>query len=84
MREISDNSPPDDIDAIYRELKKGIGHEHVNDDNVFALIERAELDGNQLIAQELREWQSPCRPDSSGMPSTIAPTRGFNKENAKR
>lgn len=73
-----------EIDEIYRQLKRGVGREHVNDDNVAALIERAVLDGNQLIAQELREWQTPCRPDSSGLPSTIAPTPGFNRENAKR
>lgn len=73
-----------DLDEIYRQLKRGVGHEHVNDDNVFALIERASLDGHRLLEQELREWQAPCRPDSSGLPSTIAPTPGFNRANAKR
>ncbi|WP_119155503.1 hypothetical protein [Caldimonas tepidiphila] len=85
MQEIDQQpGPGSDLDEIYRQLKRGIGHEHVNDDNVFALIERAERDGNALIAQELREWQAPCRPDDRGLPSTVAPTRGFNRENAKR
>lgn len=70
-----------EIEDVYRKLTKGLGHELVNDDNVFALIRRAEQDGHTVLAQELREWQSPCNPDS---PSTIAPTPGFNKENAKR
>lgn len=68
------------IEEIYRQLVKGLGHEHVNDDNVFALIERAEQDGRSVLAQELREWQSPCQPDTSG---TTAQTPGFNKENVK-
>lgn len=86
MQKPKPNGPDrqEDLDEIYRQLKRGLGHQHVTDDNVSALIERAELDGNALIAQELREWQNPCRPDSSGMVSTIAPTRGFNRENAKR
>ena len=87
MRELEDTQMPgpmNDLDEIYRQLKRGVGHEHVNDENVGALIERADLDGNQLIAQELREWRSPCRPESAGIISTIAPTRGFNRENAKR
>lgn len=51
---------PEDIDHVYRELRKGLGHELVTDDNVQALIERAEADGHQVLAEELREWQSPC------------------------
>lgn len=51
---------PDEIDHVYRELRKGLGHELVTDANVKPLIERAEADGHQLLAQELREWQSPC------------------------
>jgi hypothetical protein len=48
------------IDQIYEKLTQGLGHEFVNDDNVFALIERAERDRHTVLAQELREWQSPC------------------------
>ena len=76
------NTQPDAME-IYRRLKRGVGHELVNDDNVFELIELAAQDGHRLIEQELREWQAPCSDGSNGVPSTIAPTRGFNKENAK-
>ncbi len=69
-----------EIEDIYRALTRGLGHERVNDDNVFDLIRRAEEDGRSVLAQELREWQSPCNP---GAPSTIAPTPGFNRENKK-
>ena len=73
MQDATNPGQTADIDEIYRQLKRGLGHQHVNDDNVFELIDRAERDGQQVLAQELREWQSPCRPDSSGMPSTMAP-----------
>ena len=49
-----------DIDNVYRQLRQGLGHELVNDDNVFELIRRAEQDGHPVLAQELREWQAPC------------------------
>jgi len=75
-----DNSDPQ---YIYRQLKLGLGHELVNDANVFELIELARLDGHKLLEKELREWQAPCSPDDEGPPSTIAPTRGFNRENVK-
>lgn len=73
----------EDIAAIYRLLRKGLGHERVNDGNVFALIERATRNGHTQLATELREWQAPCSDGSEGVPSTIAPTRGFNRDNAK-
>jgi len=69
-----------EIEDIYRALTRGLGHERVTDDNVFDLIRRAEEDGRSVLAQELREWQSPCNPDA---PSTIAPTPGFDRENKK-
>ena len=68
------------VEDIYRQLVKGLGHEHVNDQNVWALIRRAEQDGHTVLATELREWQSPCGTD---VPSTVAPTPGFNKEHVK-
>jgi hypothetical protein len=69
-------------DEIYARLKRGVGRELVNDDNVFALIERAERDHHTILATELREWQAPCS-SVQEVPSTIAPTRGFNRENVK-
>lgn len=69
-----------EIEDIYRALTRGLGHERVNDDNVFDLIRRAEQDGRVVLAQELREWQAPCSPDA---PGTGAPTPGFNRENRK-
>lgn len=84
MQYANGSASPDDIQQIYRQLKKGLGHEFVNDDNVFALIELASLDGHKLLEQALREWQAPCSDGSNGVPSTIAPTRGFNREHVKR
>ncbi|HET9642462.1 MAG TPA: hypothetical protein VFP68_03670 [Burkholderiaceae bacterium] len=74
---------PEELLAIYRKLKKGVGHELVTDENVFALIDIAARDGNKHIEALLREWQSPCSDGSEGVPSTIAPTKGFNRENVK-
>ncbi len=76
-----DSATPE-IQTIYRQLEKGLGHELVNDDNVFALIDLAKHHGHQLLAQELHEWQAPCStPDDR--PRTITPTGGFNKENVR-
>ncbi len=69
------------LEYTYQQLVKGAGRELVNDDNVDALIRRAEQDGHRVLATELREWQAPCGQD---VPSTIAPTAGFNRENVKR
>jgi hypothetical protein len=79
---VSTQPSADDIETIYRRLIRGLGHELVNDDNVAALIKRALQDEHTVLVQELREWQMPCGP-GGGLPSTIAPTRGFNKENAR-
>jgi hypothetical protein len=70
------------INEIYAQLVRGFGHQHVDDDNVFALIAQAERDGHQILATELREWQAPCSRVET-VPSTMAPTRGFNRENVK-
>src|SRR5436190_23320806 len=37
---------PEDIERLYRQLCRGLGHELVTDDNVQALIVRAEQDGH--------------------------------------
>ena len=76
-----DTSP--ELQHIYRQLKLGLGHELVNDDNVFALIAIAHEDGHQLLETELREWQAPCSDSNDGPRPTMAPTPGFNKINAK-
>jgi hypothetical protein len=72
-----------DPQHIYRQLKLGLGHELVNDANVLDLIALARNDGNQSLATELREWQAPCSDSNDGPRPTMAPTRGFNKDNAK-
>jgi hypothetical protein len=85
-RTMNDATKPgatEDVQEIYRLLKRGLGHDLVNDVNVFELIQIAARDGHKLLEQELREWQAPCDPNSSGLPSTIAPTRGFNREHVK-
>lgn len=50
----------DDLDSVYGQLVKGVGHEFVTDDNVDALAQRAEQDGHPILATELREWKAPC------------------------
>jgi hypothetical protein len=77
-------APNDELLQIYQELKTGRGHHRVNDQNVFQLAAIANHYGDPLIEQLLREWQAPCSDGSNGVPSTIAPTRGFNRDNAKR
>jgi len=77
-------APNDELLAIYQELKTGRGHHRVTDDNVFQLAAIASHYGDRLIEQLLREWQAPCSDGSNGVPSTIAPTRGFNRDHAKR
>ena len=79
MKAQNDSTDPQ---HIYRQLKLGVAHELVNDQNVFELIALAERDGNRLLATELREWQAPCGTHGRE-PGTLAPTRGFNRENVK-
>ena len=80
MKTQNDSTDPQ---HIYRQLKLGLGHELVNDDNVFALIAIAKQDGHQVIETALREWQAPCSDSKDGPRPTMAPTPGFNKLNAK-
>ncbi|MEF7617614.1 hypothetical protein V4F39_27135 [Aquincola sp. MAHUQ-54] len=68
------------IEDVYRQLVKGVGRERVTEANAPALIRRSEQDGHHVLAEELREWLNPAKP---GRPATGAPTRGFNKDNAK-
>jgi hypothetical protein len=75
--------PSEELREIYHRLKIGFGHELVNDDNVFALIDMAMRYGDKHIEQQLREWQAPCSDGSEGVPSIVPPTRGFNKNNTK-
>ena len=44
-----------EIEDIYRQLEKGLGHELVNDDNVHALIRRAEQDGHEDDGDDHRQ-----------------------------
>jgi hypothetical protein len=86
MKEVRDNGSASDIDGIYRQLKKGLGRELVNDDNVFELIDLAARDGERILEQELREWQAPCGTEPDGGPGGLhhlPPNPGFNKLNAK-
>ncbi|MCO5099407.1 MAG: hypothetical protein M9885_00675 [Burkholderiaceae bacterium] len=69
-----------EIEDIYRDLTRGLGHERVDDRNVFDLIRRAEEDGRKVLAQELREWQAPCDPDKS---DTSARAPGVDAESKR-
>ena len=57
---MSETQHTQDIEEIYQKLVKGLGHEFVTDENVHALIQRAQADGHTVLATELHEWQSPC------------------------
>jgi hypothetical protein len=69
-----------EVEDVYRLLCKGLGHERVTDDNVWALIRRAEQDGHTILATELREWQAPC---GTG-PSTLPPADVSRPPQAQR
>lgn len=75
-------TPDSDPEAIFRELKTGLGHELVTDANVDAIIDVAKRHGHQLLEQELREWRSPCG-ERDGALRTSEPRPTFNKANAK-
>lgn len=47
-----------DLDSIYDNLVHGVGHEHVTEGNVEALMLRAAADHHPVLAEELREWRS--------------------------
>jgi hypothetical protein len=64
---------PGETERIYRELRKGLGHELVTEQNVKALIARAQQDGHGILAEELREWASGCGgPPASPLPGSPA------------
>lgn len=75
--------PTDEVKEIYRQLRLGMAHERVNDENVDTLIDMAARNDDTELETLLREWAAPCDTDDE-MPSVISPTAGFNKENAKR
>ena len=54
----SKQTPP--VDEIYRQLRKGLGHEHVTLANVDELIQRADADKQEVLAEELREYKADC------------------------
>jgi hypothetical protein len=72
-----------DTDQVYQALRRGVGRELVNDDNVHALIRRAQAEGHPILAEELREWQAPCGGSATPMPPTGAPRPTFNQANKK-
>lgn len=84
MQEARSFPPGGDVEAIYQQLKRGMGHEHVNDDNVFTLINMAVRYGDEHIEQLLREWQAPCDPEPDNTPGLSPPTPGFNRQHTKR
>ena len=72
-----------EAEAIFRQLKLGLGHELVTDANVDAVLEVARRHGHVLIEQELHEWRSPCGDPTVDGPKTSAPQPPFNKANAR-
>ena len=61
----SPSAPSDgeDIQAIFRLLKRGAGREKVSDANVDALIALAKEHGQVQLEYLLREWRSDCGED---------------------
>ena len=57
---MNDTDHAQDIEDVYQLLLKGVGHELVTEQNVDALIRRAEGEGHPVLAEELREWIAPC------------------------
>lgn len=49
-----------DLQYVYGQLRKGLGHELVTDANALELAAMAARDGHTILEQELREWQAPC------------------------
>ena len=82
MRNQPFTEPSDELKEIYRQLKLGMAHERVNDENVETLIAMAMRNGDTQVETLLREWAAPCE-DDADMPSVIAPTPGFDKANVK-
>ncbi|HLU76558.1 MAG TPA: hypothetical protein VKZ48_01490 [Burkholderiales bacterium] len=82
MRNQPFTEPSDELKEIYRQLKLGVAHERVNDENVETLIDMAARNGDTELETLLREWAAPCD-DGDDTPSVIAPTPGFNKTNVK-
>lgn len=71
-----------EIDRVYQALRRGTGRELVNDDNVQALIRRAQAEGHPVLAEELREWQAPC--GGAATPTrTGEPRPTFNQSHKK-
>jgi len=70
-----DDAQLQDVEDIYTQLRKGLGHERVTDANVDALVRRAEQDGHGILAQELREWKASCNARSDAPNTTRAVKR---------
>ena len=49
-----------DVEAVYRDLVKGVGREKVTEANAAQLIQLAERDKHTVLAEELREWAMGC------------------------
>jgi len=60
MSHATDTFQEEDIHTVYAQLKRGRGHELVNDDNIFTLIAMAKRYGDVTLEEELSEWQSDC------------------------
>ena len=56
MSHATDTLLEEDIHAVYARLKRGLGHELVNDDNIFSLIALAKRYGDVTLEEELSEW----------------------------
>ena len=54
----------DDVEAIFEQLKQGVGREWVTNDNVDRLVNIAQREGHQMVELLLREWRSSCGEDA--------------------
>jgi len=68
---------PNDLPAIYRALRRGVGHEAVTDANVDELIGLAQQHDDAKTELLLREWRTACGADPKApvLPPRASPQR---------
>lgn len=61
------DAAPASLLDIFRGLQKGVAREQVNDENVQALVQMAQDEGDAQLELLLREWRSSCGEDAASV-----------------
>lgn len=61
------DAAPASLQDIFRGLQKGVAREQVNDENVQALVQMAQDEGDAQLELLLREWRSSCGEDAASV-----------------